>query len=381
MGVDRGNLLLIPRDYIDDETTILAGGGWEERGASSLSNLKNTELTHTVQSNTTKTYIKIDFGRSRPVTALVIPKHNLSSGATWRIRWSNDSALHAGAPNLANLVYDNERIVNSMEGKNTPVLIKSGEVSIRVPQNGFFQRGVGVRLSAHFTGSNNVYLQGDVISYDSVTRELKVNVTEHSGTGFYYFWTLQTLSGSVSVWPEVEPFGRLPFGEYQWSGKSLGDDIRTPPAIAMMPYDMRPVRYGLLEIDDQNGPGFQELGKLIAGFGYQPSVNYEFGAEFGYQDPSIKERTRGGQVHIDAREAFRIFRFQLNWLEEAESMTHIETLLKSHGTKKPLFVSLRPDSGRFLDKYSMFGSLRESTDIQMRFRKTQATTFEFEEHN
>lgn len=375
MAVIRGNLLVISRDYIDQSTTTISGEGWNTSGASQYANLQNTELTHVLQSTGRDTKLYIDFGRARPLSAIAIPAHNFSPSANWRIRFGNDAKLINGSPSLATTLYDNEQVIGSVAGQNSPVEITLGTVNVRVPKNNYFNPGVGVRLTA----TDNTYIQGDVISFDSITKLLSINVTEKSGSGTKHFWTLYTLAGSVSIWPEVEPHGSQPWGEYDFAGQDSEND--PPPGIALMPYDMEPVRYGLIEIEDDGGPGYQEIGKLIAGFGYQPLVNFSYGYGISHIDNSQKQRTRGGQVHIDAVESHREFQFSLDYLTEREFMTHIEPVMANHGVKKPMFMSLKPESGRFLSKYSIYGSLMSLDAGNSNYQNNFTQSFQIEEHH
>lgn len=105
---------------------------------------------------------------------------------------------------------------------------------------------------------------------------------------------------------------------------------------------MNPLSFELQLADPANPDGYMEFSRLVLGGYFSPSVN--FSRPFGLkpEDESTQERTDGGSLRTDERESFRMFRFSLDWLNEAERAAFFE-VLRQHGKKKAMFLSMYPD--------------------------------------
>lgn len=132
-------------------------------------------------------------------------------------------------------------------------------------------------------------------------------------------------SGAVRAWPIIGGHGALPWGVWSW-GDLLGEEdaaYYTITALQLLP-EAVVARYLRIDIDDTGNPdGFVQAGRLIAGPAYRPSYNLDYGWEIGFVDESGIDRSRGGQTWVDERPRYRVARFTLSGISEAELYANV----------------------------------------------------------
>ena len=83
-------------------------------------------------------------------------------------------------------------------------------------------------------------------------------------------------------------------------------------------------RYWRVELTDTANPaGYVQAGRLFIGAGWQAAVNASFGTGLGYESATVMEQSLGGVDYPDKRTPRRVFRFDLDWLTDAEAYTQV----------------------------------------------------------
>lgn len=196
------------------------------------------------------------------------------------------------------------------------------------------------------------------------------------------FNTNQYDSGWIDVWPNIEEFGTLPWGVFQWGGL-LPEEVATE--ITLSAYHLLPAphvaRYLWVMVSDQSNPdGYLQAGRLVAGPAYTPSRAMLYGWSIGFEDPSVVSKSRGGQTWIDVQEKFRVLRFTLGNLTEDEVFSNIfDHLLRRKGVSGDVLVIPQRDRSDQYHNQAIYGRMRVLDPITNPFYASFDTSFEVEE--
>lgn len=120
-------------------------------------------------------------------------------------------------------------------------------------------------------------------------------------------------------------------------------------------------RYLRIRLDDAGNPdGYVEAGLLFAGPLFRPQRNFSYGRAHGLVDPSVRSKSKGGQLYVDLRDKYRVQEFELRGLTEAEvhsDALEMDRILGVSGNL--LFV---PDYESAFKNYdAIFGPISDAT--------------------
>lgn len=139
-------------------------------------------------------------------------------------------------------------------------------------------------------------------------------------------------------------------------------------------------RWWSVEIDDQANPaGYLDIGCLFMPLGYQPSINYEFGATFGLRNNSLTSSTLNGGKKIWRRVNPRVLRVSLPLLPHSEGFGAAWTFLQTVGFDGRVFVIPDPDDTATLPIRSFFGTIAEMDPLTQAVVGRVGTGFQIEE--
>lgn len=128
--------------------------------------------------------------------------------------------------------------------------------------------------------------------------------------------------------------------------------------------DLVPARYWSIEIDDQDNPdGFLNLGRLFMPLGWQPSLNYEYGATFGLRNNTLVSNTLSGGKKFWRRVNPRTMRVSFPLLPESEGFGQAYRFMQRVGFDAPVFVIPDPDDATTINSRSFFGTLTENDGL------------------
>jgi hypothetical protein len=175
-----------------------------------------------------------------------------------------------------------------------------------------------------------------------------LSVTARTQVSLYMDSGLTNLSGTMAwadVYPEMIEFGAVEWGHPSaWNGRPTAESIRTNPApVIHLAEGFITGRYLLVEVDDTgNGNGYIEVSRVIAGFGYQPSINASYGLSTSYVDQSIVVQTLGGGIKSSGGAKRRVVSGAINFLPTPESMASLGDMRLTLGSTGEVFFCRDP---------------------------------------
>jgi hypothetical protein len=364
-------IMIAHENFVDDPVAIVSSPMAFAAGLP-LANVRNDRLTKPARSLSGTMTIDLDFGQRVPITIVAALAHNLTENARWRIVAADERSGAATNPGgyvfpEASKAYDSRPALASTTS-TTPLTIGVGNKTLRVAGNLFFQTGASVRLAAMGV-EKTVYMDGTVVSYDAIARTLLVNVTASAGTGTVSDWKVTRFAQDISVWPDVTPFAEGGYwGRFVWGGilPLVGKDYLPPALHLPMLYtgDPNPIyaRYMKIEIVDPS-LSFIDIGRLVVGPGYQPSINISYGWQIEFVDPSQTVRSRGGQFYADVRPKYRVLTCALQNQERDEIFSNLYEIDRILGVSKPLLVIVDPTDVINIHRLTIYGSQVQTSPI------------------
>lgn len=189
-------------------------------------------------------------------------------------------------------------------------------------------------------------------------------------------------SGTVDAWPPVGGFGNLPWGVFSWGNELSSNELAfySGQSFAILP-DSVTARYLRVDIvDTSNTAGYIEAGRLVAGPAWFPSRNLLYGWSIGWQDDSTVDKSLGGQTFVDQKPLYRVLRFALTGIEEAELMSNsFDFLQRRKGLSGDLLFIPQPQRPEMLLHEAIYGRLRSMTPVTNPSVGVRAQEFELEE--
>lgn len=144
-------------------------------------------------------------------------------------------------------------------------------------------------------------------------------------------------SGILNIWDNVHP-NNMPLWDI---AADQDNDLSTaervdrgyPVPFVIWTGETLPWLYMKIEIDDtSNIDGFIEIGRLWFGSGFQPDINFEPGAQLGWETSSESIEMDGGRLfHID-RALRRVATLMLPQVPDDEAYVHIWRMYQKLGT-------------------------------------------------
>lgn len=196
------------------------------------------------------------------------------------------------------------------------------------------------------------------------------------------FLTFDYDSGWMDVWPMRLEFGSLDWGSFDWGDILPQESLEE---IVLNAYHLPEVSYSVfflrIDIEDpDNEEGFLESGRLVAGPRYQPSINMQYGWSIGFEDDSTATKSRGGVLWGDEEERYRVARFQLVDLTEAELFNNIfDHIDRRKGILGDMVLIPQPSHLDQLHNQAFYGRLRKlDPNVNANYQGWDRT-FEFEE--
>ena len=153
-------------------------------------------------------------------------------------------------------------------------------------------------------------------------------------------------TGVIDVWPTVYPYPGLEWeDDTYWTGKYTTEQITgyrwTRPLWLPATYMTRAIRVELF--DSGNPAGYLQLGRFELAQGWQPTINYGFGASRGYRFRTAQVEALGGVSYFERRDKPRVFRGAIDYLPVAEGSVKAFEFLRQHDIDVPFLVIPDPD--------------------------------------
>lgn len=130
--------------------------------------------------------------------------------------------------------------------------------------------------------------------------------------------------------------------------------------ILMIRSDHAPTDYDYLTEVQLEPDGYVQIGCLVIGQSFTPSINVSYGKLMGTIDTSPRQRTYGGQMFGSRRPVRRMVSVKLDFLTPAEAHALVDRVLWQAGLMKPMIVSILPDDATQSKHTTIFGVVRNA---------------------
>ncbi|KUL94330.1 hypothetical protein DK26_15065 [Bosea sp. WAO] len=161
------------------------------------------------------------------------------------------------------------------------------------------------------------------------------------------------------------------------SGAASGRiDPRYPQLIHLLP---APVSARYLRIDlEEPAAAFVEAGRLFVGLTEQLRINFAYGWDRAWVDPSRVTKSRGGQSYIDRADPYRLLNLTFGHLDEAQRYGLVEDIDRVCGKHTDILMLTDPTSPA-LARDSVWGRMEDVSPVGQPTYATFSKTYRIEE--
>lgn len=195
---------------------------------------------------------------------------------------------------------------------------------------------------------------------------------------FFYIWESWLAAANPllfdSLWGTVWPSGVVPQLSLDWEADNfwLGTLTTAQRASFQSPYIVKssspPIaRYWRVEISDTLNPnGYVQIGRLFMARGWQPTINYSYGASLGYVDTTPVDVSLSGAEYFDIRPKYRSWNLGFNYIGQTDAYQYILDMQRVAGVSGEVLVM--PDGGEdaslqptisFVGRLKQLGSVKQ----------------------
>lgn len=409
---------------------VLSGGSW--LSALPLTNLQNRQVQKVARSNgvtAAATQFDIDLQGNRSIGVIALIVHNISVSGKVRFRAANAAS---GFTNLLsqpdafdNAAWTKTGVTVTANASSAPDGTTTADTLSATTANSSVSQTVSIAGSTAFEAS--LYLSANspttvsirtvespsntvtttTCNLTSTPQRFTVSGTTQSDTTSITFgiggdnsfstgktviaWRGQLVSGVNTTydtgWSDVWPAGVVPQALLEWEDDNfwLGTLSQQARAGFQSPFIYRlpsPVsyRYWRVEVlDTTNTDGYVHIGRLFMALGWQPTINFSYGAALGYQDPTPVDTSLSGAEYFDMRSKYRVFTFQLEYISDTEAYGYALELQRLAGISGEVLVIPDTDLGGQQPLRSFVGRLRQIGPVAQTRPSAYTVNFEIKE--
>lgn len=222
-------------------------------------------------------------------------------------------------------------------------------------------------------------VRGIFIPKSNISRVGKARVRGASDSGFS---NVLLDTGWQDVWRRAYEFGTLPWGHpSSWDWKISAEDAvgQTFPFVHIAEAAVV-ARYWRIEVDDStNAAGYIDLNRLFLCPGWQPSRNFAYGAQFGFETDTEMQKTLGGAMYYDKRRPRRVLRLTIEHLPEGEALAQAYEMQRRLGIDLQVMVVINPEDTVNMHRRAFLATMRQLAPIEWPFFGRHSVSFEFME--
>lgn len=423
------NIFLAWQNRADEGT--LSGGNWLT--TLPLSNLQNRQVQKVARSNgvtAAATQFDLDLlNNSKLIGVVALVVHNISVSGKVRIRSANATSgftnLLAQQDAFDNAAWTKTSVTVSADGTPAPDGTTTADALTANAANSSVAQSVAIAGSTAFEAS--IYLRANsnvtvnirtvespsntvtttVCNVTTAWQRFTVSGTTQSGTTSISFgiggdssfstgttviaWRGQVASGVSATfdsgWTDVWPSGVVPQELLEWEDDNFWLATLSSQARAgfQSPFIYRlqqavSYRYWRIEVlDTTNSDGHVQIGRLFMARGWQPTINFSYGAGLRYEDPTPVDVSLSGAEYFDQRSKFRVFGFQFEYLSETDAYAYALELQRLAGISGEVLVIPDTDLGGQQPLRSFVGRLRQIGAVTQPYPSTYSVAFEVKE--
>jgi hypothetical protein len=413
------------------DSGTLSGGSW--LASLPLTNLQNRQVQKVARSTNAavaSTQFQIDLGQARSIGVLGLVVHNISVSGRVRVTGGESASAWTNLltfPNdFDNAVWTKGTCTVTANATTAPDGTATADRLTATGSDSYAYQNFTIGAAAQFTCS--VWLRADTttniqlnvrqfpsntdtsisVTVTASWQKFTITGTTVSGTtsaifaavgsfGSFttgevvYAWGAETVLGNGSIydsgWVDVWPTGMIPQNLLEWEDDNfwLGTLSANARAGYQSPFihllsTAQNLRYWRVEIaDTTNTDGYVQIGRLFTSSVWTPSVNYSYGAGLGYLDPTPVDTSLSGAEFFDVRSRYRVFNFELQYIEASEAYAYALELQRLSGNSgEVLVVPDRSDTAN--QPYRSFvGRLLQMGEITQPQPSTFSTRFQVKE--
>ena len=188
--------------------------------------------------------------------------------------------------------------------------------------------------------------------------------------------------GWRDLYPVIYPAGTLYYGHPSfWDGRMTDEDAALFPMPFVQVFE-RPIiaRHWLIEIDDRDGPlGYVEVPRVFLAPGWQPSLNFTYGAGQVWEPRTTVQESWGGAEFFDVRDGRRVVRFGIDYLPTDEALTWAGDMQRKLGIDGQLFFIMDPADTIHLHRRAFLARMRALSPLEYAVFGRNSITFELAE--
>lgn len=181
---------------------------------------------------------------------------------------------------------------------------------------------------------------------------------------------------------KIEPvygWGTLPWGHPSlYDGKETAEDLagQQIPIYRLLDTPVS-ARWWLVELDDTDGElDYVEVPRIILSRAVQLTMNFGYGAQQSWEDPTGVETSLGGVDFFDVQPGRRAWRFGIDYLPEAEAQSLIMRMVRQLGVSGQLFLVWNPADTLYRRQRSGLYRMRALSPLEYACFGRQRATFE-----
>lgn len=184
------------------------------------------------------------------------------------------------------------------------------------------------------------------------------------------FTNIVSMTDWFDIWGTVYEWESIPFEHPSWwTGKVPPEDAENYPQPMIVVLDT-PVnaRYWKFEFDDTtNADGYLDLARLIIAPGWQPTVNFSYGAQINWRTTTQVQESLGGVRYYDPRPQFRTLKVQLDTQDLDELLQNYFEAERQLGIDLQLMFVYDPDDTNNLARRSFLATFERLNPVTETF--------------
>lgn len=168
------------------------------------------------------------------------------------------------------------------------------------------------------------------------------------------------------VWPSLYTFGQIPWGfDNWWSGGARDEDRGNFTPLSVAVTDSVLARGFTIDIEDADNPdGYLQVGRVMVSDLWQPTYNYSFGSEQGYDFRADSESALDDTEYIERISSRRLLNFTLEGMAQADAQGRSFDVMRMLGTDGELLVLPNQDSGIYQSQQTFIGRLQQINPLK-----------------
>lgn len=185
-------------------------------------------------------------------------------------------------------------------------------------------------------------------------------------------------STTVDAWPVVYPAGSLVAGDPRLvTGKYCAEEaVGFVPDAIHVPTTVQSARYWMCEITDTANPdGYVQIGRLVIGGRYAPTVNMVYGAKLQLSTATTRDETDGGAAVYDPKAVRRSQAFTVENLTDDEALANVFEIQRRLGTSGQTFFVFDQADTYHMTRRSFLCTLKELNGLEFPWCAHSQTAF------